>query len=111
VIKNFPKYYIFLFALVLLLGMSAVVMKSRVTRSVQPVADTTEEKEAAPTDGAFRDGLYLGQLDAKAGRTHHVSVGRWNSSKDRAAFKAGYEQSYRDVETARDTPAHETAVP
>ncbi len=110
-IKNFPRFYIFLFVFVIALTASAVVMKSRANRSVQPGINKAEQKEIAPTDAAFRDGLYLGQLDAKSGRTPHLSVGRWSSAKDRASFKSGYQQSYRDVETAREAPAHETTVP
>lgn len=46
------------------------------------------------TDGAFRDGLYVGKLAAQSGRTRHPLVGRWSTQRDRASFVAGYEQGY-----------------
>jgi hypothetical protein len=51
------------------------------------------------TNAAFRDGLYLGKLDAEQGRTQHVSSARWSRTEDRASFRLGYHQAYE--ETAR----------
>jgi len=48
----------------------------------------------AATNAAFRDGLYLGKLDAQQGRDPHLSVGRWSRDEDRIAFSSGYQQSY-----------------
>lgn len=45
-------------------------------------------------DGAYRDGLYVGQLAAESGRTSRPPIGRWSGEKDRASFLAGYEHSY-----------------
>jgi hypothetical protein len=45
-------------------------------------------------DAAYRDGLFLGQYDAKQGREPHVSIGRWSSAADRESFKAGYQAGY-----------------
>jgi len=45
-------------------------------------------------DAAFRDGVYLGKLDAATGRKPHLTSGRWSSSLDRASFIAGYRSSY-----------------
>lgn len=45
-------------------------------------------------DGAYRDGLYVGQLAARSGRMSHPPVGRWSGEKDRASFLAGYEHAY-----------------
>lgn len=53
-----------------------------------------QSESAAATDGAFRDGLFLGHLDAAKGRTRHVCVGRWSSTSDRGQFAAGYEAGY-----------------
>jgi hypothetical protein len=50
---------------------------------------------AQDTDGAYRDGFFLGELDARQGRKVKPSIGRWNTEKDRASFKAGYEKGYR----------------
>ena len=55
-------------------------------------AGTVETVRA--TDGAYRDGLFLGRFDAKAGRNHSVCVGRWSAASDRASFGSGYEDGY-----------------
>jgi hypothetical protein len=59
----------------------------------------TEHSSNGPTlrtDGAFRDGLYLGRLAAQSGGERHVSVGRWATAQDRSSFSAGYEQGYTE---------------
>lgn len=45
-------------------------------------------------DGAYRDGLYVGQLAAKSGRQGRPPIGRWSGEADRASFRAGYEHAY-----------------
>jgi hypothetical protein len=45
-------------------------------------------------DGAFRDGLYLGQLAAEHAQPQRLAVGRWSTGKDRAMFTAGYRRGY-----------------
>jgi hypothetical protein len=45
---------------------------------------------------AFRDGLYLGKLDAERGNALHIAAGRWGTNNNRAAFVQGYNQAYRD---------------
>jgi hypothetical protein len=56
---------------------------------------------AQRTDGAFRDGMYLGRLAAESGGEHHVSVGRWATAQDRSSFSAGYEQGYSEFLASR----------
>jgi hypothetical protein len=46
------------------------------------------------TNGAYRDGLYLGRLAAKGSMPSHVATGRWSREDDRAKFSAGYQQAY-----------------
>ena len=53
------------------------------------------------TDGAFRDGLYLGRLAADGGGEPHVAVGRWATAKDRSSFAAGYQRGYSDLLASR----------
>ena len=48
------------------------------------------------TDGAFRDGLFLGKLAAERGAKPHVAVGRWATVEDRASFTAGYQRGYNE---------------
>lgn len=49
------------------------------------------------TDGAYRDGLFLGKFDAQAGRNQRVCVGRWSLQSDRASFANGYKDGYEQV--------------
>ena len=52
---------------------------------------------ALETDAAYCDGFFLGELDARQGRRVRPSIGRWNNEKDRASFKTGYENGYREA--------------
>lgn len=49
------------------------------------------------TDGAFRDGVYVGKLDRASGRTVTPPIARWSSEKDRAAFARGYRQAFNPM--------------
>jgi hypothetical protein len=42
------------------------------------------------TDGAFRDGLFVGRWDAEQGRSGPAPIGRWSGEQDRESFTAGY---------------------
>ena len=53
------------------------------------------------TDGAFRDGLYLGRLAAEGGSEPHVAVGRWATAEDRSSFTAGYHRGYSELLASR----------
>jgi hypothetical protein len=81
-----------------LLVLTLALLTALATR-LSPVSaqDGAPVPAAVSTDGAFRDGLYLGGLDAAQGREHHVSIGRWAADADRAQFRAGYEAGYRNA--------------
>jgi hypothetical protein len=53
------------------------------------------------TDGAFRDGLYLGRLTAEHGSESHIASARWATDKDRASFTAGYRRGYNQFLASR----------
>lgn len=53
-------------------------------------------------DGAYRDGFFWGELDARQGRRVRPAIGRWNADKDRASFKAGYEKGYSEAMNSRN---------
>ena len=53
------------------------------------------------TDAAFRDGLYLGKLDANDARKVRPSIGRWSDPKDRASFLAGYQRGYEEARATK----------
>jgi hypothetical protein len=59
---------------------------------------------AQTTDGAFRDGLYLGTLAAERGAAPHVAIGRWATAEDRMSFTAGYQQGYNEFLASRVAP-------
>jgi len=42
------------------------------------------------TDGAFRDGLFVGRWNAEQGRSSPAPIGRWSRQRDRESFAAGY---------------------
>jgi hypothetical protein len=78
---------------VVVLGAPTAMLTTRAARMNQ--VENSDSIQAM--DAAFRDGLYLGKLDAQQGRKQHLSIGRWNSAKDRASFTTGYLQGYRQV--------------
>lgn len=55
------------------------------------------------TDGAYRDGFFWGELDARQGRNVRPGVARWNDEKDRSSFKTGYEKGYREALNSRNS--------
>jgi hypothetical protein len=62
---------------------------------------TTNDNVAQITNGAFRDGLYLGRLAAESGREPHVAAGRWSTEEDRSSFTAGYQRGYSEFPASR----------
>ena len=84
---------IFAFALVLAvsLGTTALLAASGKRAGQQQTANAR-----LATDGAFRDGLYIGRLTAEQRRPSHPLIGRWSSEKDRTSFAAGYRRGYTE---------------
>jgi hypothetical protein len=85
------KAILIVFAMAFALHVATVMLNS-------VFADTpyraVREVERA-TDGAFRDGLFVGRIDAERGRKPHLASGRWSAQQDRSSFVAGYQQGYR----------------
>jgi hypothetical protein len=52
-------------------------------------------------DAAFRDGLYLGRIAAKAGAAPYIAIARWSAAEDRTSFTAGYQRGYNEVLASR----------
>jgi len=73
--------------------MATVMLTVRAAHPTKVVAGNTSQT----MDGAFRDGLYLGKLDAESGRKPHLSIGRWSTARERASFVTGYQQGYQEV--------------
>jgi len=72
-----------------ILGTTAMLAVS--SRNVKSNA-SAEARYAS--DGAFRDGLYLGKLTAERGQPLRPAIGRWSTDQDRARFTAGYRRGY-----------------
>jgi hypothetical protein len=89
-----------LFAFVIAIGFGAASMR-RADHSQTPDPNATA---ARITDGAFRDGLYLGRLAAERGGEQHVAIGRWAHVEDRSSFTAGYQQGYSEFLARRVAP-------
>ena len=69
------------------------------------VAGESAQSDATPV-AAFRDGLYMGKLDSEHGDDPHVAVARWSQPAHRAAFTEGYNQGYKNGESARTAPTN-----
>jgi len=87
-----------LFASVIALGMGTASL----LRGDRRVAYfSANDNVAQTTNGAFRDGLYLGRLAAERGMAPRVARGRWATAEDQASFTAGYERGYKEVLASR----------
>ena len=84
------KLFTFTLALAMCLGTTAMLAQGG-----RPTGQSAEAQLA--TDGAFRDGLYVGRFAAENGRPLHPPIGRWSSEHDRTSFAAGYRRGYGDV--------------
>jgi hypothetical protein len=81
--------------LILVLGIvMGAAGSSMITGARSASAGTRSQAPSQTTNAAYHDGLFLGGLDAKQGRTPHICRGRWSSASDRDAFTAGYEAGY-----------------
>jgi len=98
------KYFLGVLAIALCLGGAALV---RSTNRQDAFIDENRDAVEA-TDGAFRDGLYQGQLAVTRGSEPHVAIGRWAATQDRTSFAAGYRKGYTDSFTANKDAARAT---
>jgi hypothetical protein len=98
------KYFPGVFAIALCLSGAALVHRAN---RQDALLDENQEAVGA-TDGAFRDGLYQGQLAIARGSEAHVAVGRWAAPQDRTSFAAGYRKGYMDSFTANNDAVHAT---
>ena len=80
---------------------AAVILLTAVMASVWPIARTFSSPSPAnnlafsrSVDAAYRDGLYLGRLDAQDGLRPRAAIFRWNQEADRDLFRAGYNTGY-----------------
>lgn len=83
------KLSTYVMAIAVCLGTTAMLANSR-----HSVSSNANIEASLATDGAFRDGLYLGKLAAESGQPLRPAVGRWSTDQDRATFTAGYRRGY-----------------
>jgi hypothetical protein len=95
--KKARKISVYISLVVIPLGAATggLVRKAGHAKQVSSVEATQE------TDAAFRDGFYLGRLDAEDARKVRPSIGRWNDPKDRASFLAGYQRGYEEARATK----------
>jgi hypothetical protein len=91
--KEMSKLSTYALAIAVSLGTTAMLDNSQ--RSDKPNASSEEARLA--TDGAFRDGMYLGKLAAESGRPLRPTIGRWSTDQDRTTFTAGYRRGYNEA--------------
>jgi hypothetical protein len=87
--------YIYALALVICLGTTAMLAVSNHNVKSNPSVET-----GLASDGAFRDGFYLGKLAAESGQAPRPAIGRWSADQDRFKFAAGYRRGYSESVTS-----------
>jgi hypothetical protein len=87
-----PLHYFFLIATAI-----AAIAASGGGPATQVSPSQTSSINAHATDGAFRDGMFMGHEDRSRALPHHVAYGRWTTPADRESFIQGYEQGYGTV--------------
>jgi hypothetical protein len=83
------KHFAYALPLLVCLGAAGVVVSN--------TAEPRPHQARMATDGAFRDGLYMGRFAAKTGRPYRPLIGRWSEPGARASFGAGYELGYKQA--------------
>jgi hypothetical protein len=91
--KEHDMEKLFTLALVIAVSLGTTAVLANSGHSTRP-AQTAAAHLAS--DGAFRDGLYLGKLAAERGGGLRPPIGRWSGEQDRASFVAGYRRGYND---------------
>jgi hypothetical protein len=85
------------FVLVLAFGVGAVAtLGNRIRQGASFRVNPANKDVSKTTNGAFRDGLYQGELAATRGSEPHIATGRWAADQDRASFTEGYQQGYAE---------------
>jgi hypothetical protein len=95
--NDMKKLSLFVIALALSVSWAASLQST----NHQPASLDTNVNAAQATNAAFRDGLYLGRLEAERGSESHVASGRWARNQDRISFAAGYQQGYNSLIATR----------
>jgi hypothetical protein len=87
--EKYEQTFYRVLAIAVCLGTTAMLANNKRTTNANLSVDAR-----LVSDGAFRDGLYLGKLAAHSGQLLRPAVGRWSTNQDRATFLAGYRRGY-----------------
>src|ERR1700758_5284820 len=91
---------LYVFAMAVALGIATLLLTGAITSATQ---SATAQLDRA-TNGAFRDGLYLGKLDASQGNRPHLGSGRWSNEVDRRNYIEGYQTGFNEVAGVAKNP-------
>jgi hypothetical protein len=100
--KKAKKLSVYISLGVIPFGAATVGLVGKAIHAMHAMQVSTTEA-TQQTDAAFRDGFYLGRLDAEDGRKVRPSVARWSAPKDRASFLAGYQQGYEETQATKNS--------
>jgi len=89
------KLFTFALAIAISLGTVMVAHNNRAALS------SASTETSFDTEGAFRDGLYLGKLAAAQGQARRPAIGRWSADRDRSLFAVGYHRGYDEALAGR----------
>ena len=90
------------FVLVLAFGVgAAATLGSWIRQDASFRVHRVNKDAGRTTNGAFRDGLYQGELAATRGSESHIAAGRWAAEQDRASYTEGYRQGYAEFLAVR----------
>ena len=98
------KLFTYALAIAVSLGTTVFLAKSQHTSGELQNTDVQ-----FATDGAFRDGLFMGKLAAQRGDAMHPLAGRWSAEADRISFIKGYQRGYSDFLAAAAPTAQNKA--
>jgi hypothetical protein len=102
--KTMKRHTVFAALLALFAGMAAT------SHGAGAGTPATSDFTRLSTNGAFRDGFYLGRLAVRRGAQAHVASGRWATVADRELFVAGYHEGYSVLQAPRSSSEHAQSV-
>jgi hypothetical protein len=91
--KDMTKIVSYFYALALVICLGTTAMLAVSNHNVKSIPSV---ERGLASDGAFRDGLYLGKLAAEGGQAPRLAIGRWSADQDRSMFAAGYRRGYSE---------------
>ena len=75
-------------------GVLIIFAMAYAARPTQPNTTSLSGVAQFVTEGAYRDGLYLGRIHRSQGLPSRPARGRWSRESDRQLFEIGYNRGY-----------------